>query len=60
MVKKIDSRFEENNSINGEFYPSLLFNYLVRDGINVDLIKVKSFVHYGTPEQFTDFLKWGE
>ena len=60
LYEPIKALIEENNSINGEFYPSLLFNYLVRDGINVDLIKVKSFVHYGTPEQFTDFLKWGE
>tara|TARA_Y100001968_G_scaffold330603_1_gene382915 strand:+ start:6864 stop:8399 length:1536 start_codon:yes stop_codon:yes gene_type:complete len=60
LFKSLRALIDENNSINGEFYPSLLYNYLLKENIKVDLIEVRSFVHYGTPDQLTDFMNWGE
>lgn len=46
------------DKISEEYFPSLLFNYLVRDLVKVELIKVDSFVHYGTPSQLNDLNSW--
>ena len=46
------------NKVSNEYFPSLLFNYLVIAKINVNLIPVRNFVHYGTPLQFEDFKFW--
>jgi NDP-sugar pyrophosphorylase family protein len=44
--------------IAGEFFPSLIFNYYVRDGYKVITIPLEWFVHWGNPEQFMDYIHW--
>ena len=58
LKKPIFDMINNKNVINGEYFPSLLYNYLLAEEISVDLLVVKSFVHYGTPEQLEDFLFW--
>ncbi len=58
-----ESLFELINKkyiVNNEYYPSLIFNFFIKKNIKVNLIKVKSFVHYGTPDQLEDFKDWLE
>ena len=54
----LNKLIQSNQKIANEFFPSVLFNYLVKDKVKVNLIRVKNFVHYGTPLQFIDFKKW--
>ena len=36
-----------NEKISNEFFPSLLFNYLIKKDYEVNLIPVNNFIHYG-------------
>ena len=49
---------EDNKKAAGEFYPSLIFNNLIEDKIDVSLIDVKSFTHIGLPTQYEDVKHW--
>ena len=54
----LERMIKDNKKVSNEFFPSLIFNYLVESKIDVDLIPVESFVHYGTPTQLNDIKKW--
>ena len=48
-----------DDHINGEFYMSLPFNYLVEDGLKVwcpDIVNY--FCQWGTPEDLEEYLFW--
>ena len=47
-----------NDKISNEYFPSLLFNYLIKKDYEVNLIPVNNFIHYGTPAQYEDFIYW--
>lgn len=48
-----------NDSLNGEFYSSLVYNYLVKDGKKVWCPdNVKFFCQWGTPEDLEEFVMW--
>lgn len=46
-------------TINGEFYASLPFNYMVKDGLKVWVpTNVEQFCQWGTPEDLKEYLFW--
>jgi len=47
-----------NEKVSNEYFPSLLFNYLIKKNYSVNLIPVCNFIHYGTPAQYEDFIYW--
>lgn len=50
---------EEKNEINGEYYASLPFNYMINDGLEVWCpANVYSFCQWGTPEDLQEYLFW--
>ena len=49
----------EECAINGEFYASLPYNFMVRDGLKVWVpADVKYFCQWGTPEDMQEFVYW--
>jgi NDP-sugar pyrophosphorylase family protein len=58
MITAIDQMIQQEERVSNEFFPSLLFNHLHRDGGRVGLIEVDFFIHWGLPEQLNDFLQW--
>lgn len=49
----------EECAINGEFYASLPYNFMVRDGLKVWVpANVKYFCQWGTPEDMREFVYW--
>ena len=49
----------EECAINGEFYASLPYNFMVRDGLKVWVpTNVKYFCQWGTPEDMREFIYW--
>ena len=49
----------EECAISGEFYASLPYNFMVRDGLKVWVpTNVKYFCQWGTPEDMQDFIYW--
>lgn len=50
---------EHGPSLNGEYYASLPYNYMVRDGLTVWApVNVKTFCQWGTPEDLAEYLFW--
>ncbi|MCD4830513.1 MAG: NTP transferase domain-containing protein [Anaerohalosphaeraceae bacterium] len=45
---------------NVEYYCSLLFNYMVRDGKNICLFEVDKFICLGTPSDIEEYIFWAE
>ena len=46
-------------AINGEYYASLMYNFLVKDGLDVWCpVCVKHFCQWGTPEDLKEYLFW--
>ncbi len=49
----------EECAINGEFYASLPYNFMVRDGLKVWVpTNVRHFCQWGTPEDMKEFVYW--
>lgn len=49
----------EECAINGEFYASLPYNFMVRDGLKVWVpTNVEYFCQWGTPEDMEEFIYW--
>lgn len=59
LVKKYFKKaIEENLSLNGEFYVSLVYNLLIRDSLQVRVYEIPFFLQWGTPEDLEDYLYW--
>jgi NDP-sugar pyrophosphorylase family protein len=59
MIEAIDDLIANDIRVSNEFFPSLIFNYLVKLSNKIKLSKVDSFIHWGIPDQLNDFLHWG-
>lgn len=59
-VKKFfQQMIDEKIDLNGEYYVSLVFNLLVRDGFKVGFYdKIKHFCQWGTPEDLEEYIYW--
>lgn len=50
---------DADETVKGEFYASLPFNYMVRDGLKVWIpTNVEYFCQWGTPEDMQEFVFW--
>lgn len=49
--------YKNNISINGEFFVSLLFKELIKNGKKIKSFRVEKFINWGTPEDFLDYLE---
>ena len=58
MIRAIAAMIGEDRKVAQEFFPSLLFNDLVKAGSHVRLDDVDFFVHWGVPAQLEDLRAW--
>ena len=60
-VKKYFSELmEQNVQVNGEFYVSMIYNLLVRDGLPVSVYEVPHMLQWGTPKDLEEYQKWSD
>jgi molybdopterin-guanine dinucleotide biosynthesis protein A len=60
LFSSIEKMVLANDRVAGEFYPSIIFNELIKLGIDVKLIDVEAYIHIGVPSQFRDVQFWSE
>jgi NDP-sugar pyrophosphorylase family protein len=61
MLDYFNQAIEINNSLNGEFYASLVFNQLIKDNLNVSVFdEIEHFCQWGTPEDLEEYLYWSK
>ena len=59
LKKYCNMMINEKDMLNGEYYASLPYNYMVRDGKKVWVpCNVNKFCQWGTPEDLSDYLFW--
>ncbi len=60
LKKYCEELVDKNITCNGEYYVSLLYNLMIRDGVRVALYPVKHFCQWGTPEDLEEYLAWAD
>ena len=60
MMRAITTMIAEDRKVGSEFFPSLIFNDLIKAGQTIRLQDVDFFVHWGVPAQLDDLLLWVE
>lgn len=59
LKKYFSLLMQEEHSLNGEYYISLVYNLLVRDGLKVLVYdQVPHFCQWGTPGDLEEYLNW--
>jgi NDP-sugar pyrophosphorylase family protein len=51
---------EQNVQVNGEFYVSMIYNLMVRDGLPVSVYEVPHMLQWGTPKDLEEYQKWSD
>lgn len=57
-IKKLVS--DEENAVDGEFYMSLPYNLMIKDGLKVLNFEVEKFICLGTPRDYELYKFWSE
>lgn len=61
LKKYCQALIDADDTLNEEFYASLPYNYMVKDGCKVWVpTNVDKFCQWGTPEDMSDYLFWTE
>jgi NDP-sugar pyrophosphorylase family protein len=60
MKKYFNEFLNSEYSLNGEFYVSMVFNLLVRDGLKVGLFEIENMLQWGTPYDLEMYRGWSE
>lgn len=59
LVKKYFRELMDNDiNIGGEYYVSLVYNFLVRDGLKVKLFEIEKMLQWGTPNDLEIYKRW--
>ena len=60
LLKKYCKKLvDSGETLNGEYYASLPYNYMVRDGLKVWIpTNVEQFCQWGTPEDMAEYIFW--
>jgi NDP-sugar pyrophosphorylase family protein len=61
VKKYFQMMMDENVHLNGEYYVSLVYNLMLRDGLKILVYdKVPYFCQWGTPKDLEEYLKWDD
>ena len=61
MVKKYFKELIENDiNVNGEYYISLVYNLLIRDGLKVGVFEIEKMLQWGTPYDLEVYKGWSK
>ncbi len=59
ILKKYSAKMiAEQNTLNGEYYVSMLYPYLLEDNLPVSVPPVTHFMQWGTPEDLEEYEAW--
>lgn len=58
LLEAIDEQIEDENALNGEYYTSLTYVPILKEGKKVSVFPLKKFMQWGTPEDLEEYLFW--
>jgi NDP-sugar pyrophosphorylase family protein len=60
LTKYFRDLVDSKQSLNGEYYVSMVYQGLVRDNLRVDIFEIPFMLQWGTPEDLQEYLYWSE
>ena len=51
---------QEDLQLGGEYYASLPYNLMIRDGLEVRVFEMEQFLQWGTPEDLQEYQAWSD
>jgi dTDP-glucose pyrophosphorylase len=59
LVKKyFQQLIDSNQTVNGEYYVSMVYNHLIKDNLNVSTFLIQKMLQWGTPYDLEVYKKW--
>ena len=58
IKKYFQELIEKNISVNEEFYCSLIYNLMIRDGLKIGVYELEHFMQWGTPNDLREYKEW--
>lgn len=60
VKKYFKEQMEKDVSLNGEYYVSMTYNLLIRDGLPISVYKIQHMCQWGTPRDLMEFIHWSD
>lgn len=60
VKKYFKELMEKDINLNGEFYVSLIYNLLVKDGLKVSIYEIQHMLQWGTPQDVEEYNSWSK
>ena len=60
IKKYFNAIYNDVNALNGEYYVSLVYNYMIEDNKKVQIYDIPYFFQWGTPQDLEEYLYWKE
>lgn len=60
LKKYFSQLIAEDVNVNGEYYISMVYNLLKRDGLKVSIYEIQNMLQWGTPRDLEDYQRWSD
>ena len=60
VKKYFQDLIDKNVNIKGEYYVSLIYNLLVKDGLKVSIYKIQHMLQWGAPQDVEEYETWSK
>lgn len=60
VKKYFNKLMQKDMNLNGEYYVSLVYNFLVADGLKVSIYDVQHMLQWGTPQDVEEYNAWSK
>lgn len=58
LKKYFQTLLDSGNTIKGEFYVSMVYNQMIRDGLRVSIFEIEKMLQWGTPYDLEIYKRW--
>lgn len=60
IKKYFNDIYNDVNTLSGEYYVSLVYNYMIQDNKKIKIYDIPYFMQWGTPQDLQEYLYWKE
>ena len=60
IKKYFNAIYDDVNTLNGEYYVSLVYNYMIQDNKKIKSYDIPYFMQWGTPQDLEEYIYWKE
>ncbi len=60
VKKYFKQLMDEDLNLKGEYYVSMVYNLLIRDGLKVSIYEIQHMQQWGTPGELEEYVSWSE